>query len=203
MNHLDLYPPGEVVLPYDFYRGKLQEKLSLLPSEHRSPMSASDFAKRLKDLEAYPGVLERWNNLCPTLGDVIARLPEYPFGSAKIVSGNPRLWDYIARSEVRDGVIELKNKQYNALNGLLIPGIRLRKNAKDETLKEDIFSYLGISAEGKELCLPKARDYTYLTLLAFNNSAKVLGSSRMDDEGCLIGVKEPEQDWVSIWLDSI
>ena len=115
-------------LYYRKYPGGVQEALMKLRSEHRYPLSAADFVKRLDEVRANSEVYRTWSNLCPTLGDTIIRLPIYPFGSAKIVSGNPRLWDYIVRSEVRDGVIELQDKQYNALNGLLIPGIRLRKN---------------------------------------------------------------------------
>lgn len=193
MNPLDLHLDNEIY--YKMYsEGKIQEKLFQLRSEHRYPLGASAFIKRLEAVQAYPGVLEKWNNSCPTLGDAIAVYP-LPYGSVRLLVGNPRLWDYLAKSPLRDGVIELRGNSYDDLGGYHIPGTkRIREKEK---FKEEIFSYFTISAEEREVCLLN-RPYPYLTLLAFNNSAKVLGVSRLDESDYLIGVRENYPDWVSL-----
>jgi len=97
-------------------------------------------------------------------------------------------------------VVELNGRSYEALGGYLVPGIVMRQSSEmKENLEAEIFSYLGLDqnvAKGKRICFPKAREYPYLTLLAFNHNAEVLGSSTLDSGNCLIGVKRSEQDWV-------
>ena len=119
MNSLDLHLEGEVMLPYKLYMGKVQENLLQLLSEQRQPMGAWDFTQRLKEVEEYPEVLEPWNNLCPTLGDGIAI---HPYGSVRIIRGNQGLWDYIAGSKLRKGLVELQGNKYDTLGGAHILG---------------------------------------------------------------------------------
>ena len=189
MNSLDLHLEDEVSLPYKLYSGSagnIQEKLQQLRSEHRSPIGALHFINRLKEIETHPKVLEEWNNLCPTLGDAIAR---HPYESARIIRGNIGLWNYIAKHKLREGVIELRGTAYDHAGGLHVPGFRVIKKSVNE---EEIFFYLGLEKDqsaGQGVSFPKAKDFPYLTLLAFNNSARVLGSSRLDENGCLIGIR--------------
>ena len=194
MNSLDLHLPGEVELPYELYQGKVQEKLQQLQSEFRYPVGAADFVKRLKEAEVCPAVYGKLSNLCPTLADLIARAPPYPFGSTKIIRGEKRLWDFVGKCPVREGVIQISERQYLSLEGFLIPGVTVRNisTTPPQKLEEEIFSYLGLEKDqstGRSICLPKVRDYPYLTLLAFNNSGRVLGASRLDDNGRLMGIK--------------
>lgn len=182
MNSLDLHLDGEVALTYRLYHGKVQETLLRLRSEYLSPIGAAHFSRRLEGVKVYPEVLERWNNLCPTLGDAVA---VHPYGSVRIMRGNLELWGSIAKSRLREGVTELRGNSYDALGGYHIMGM---KRLHQEKFKEEVFSHVNISAEGRELCLP-IRAYPYLTLLAFSNGARVLGTSRLDENGCLIGVR--------------
>lgn len=189
MNSLDLHLEGEAYYPYRLIQGKVQELLLNLRAKHLSPIGTAHFCRRLEEVRDYPDVFKEWSNLCPVLGDVMAKLPEYPFGSAKIIRGNIRLWDYLSKAKVVDGVVELSDKQYRSLEGLLIPGISLRRDTRSERLKEDIFSYLEIPSEDRNFMFPKRREYPYLTLLAFSNSAKILGSCRLDDYATMIAVR--------------
>jgi len=194
-------------LYYKNYPGRVQEGLSKLLCEHRYPLGVSDFLKRLEEVKTSPQVLEKWNNLCPTLGDAIICLPTYPFGSIRIIRGNQKIWNYLAKSTLRDGVVELKERTYEALGGHLIPGVIMRtiKERKPEHFEEEIFSYLGVEDHAKErsFCFPKARPYPYLTLLALSHGGKRVGCSKLDELGCVVGVTEKYPDWVSIWLDSM
>ena len=194
MNSLDLHLPGEVVLPYELYQGKVQEKFQQLQSEFRYPLGAADFVKRLKEAEVCPVVYKRLSDLCPTLGDFIARVPPYPFGSTKIIQGEKRLWDFVGKCPIQDGVVHISERQYLSLEGFLISGVAMRtiSTTPPQKLEEEIFSYLGLEndqSKGRSICLPKVRDYPFLTLLAFSNGGKVLGSSRLDENGSLIGVR--------------
>lgn len=184
MNSLDLHLDDELYFKVNS-EGKIQEQLLQILSEHRSPMGVSAISKRLEEVKLYPSVLEKWNNACPTLADAIAVYP-YPFGSVRLLCGRPRLWYYLSQSELRDGVVELQGNSYDKLGGYHIPGIK-RIREKEE-FKKEVFSYFDVSAEGRGVCFPQ-RPFPYLTLLAFSNSAKILGASRLDDNGCLIGVK--------------
>ena len=186
MNSLDLHVDFEVVLPYKIYPGEVQGNLSTLLLENRHPMGASDFIKRLKRIEVYPEVLERWNNLCPTLADAIV---VHPYGSIRVIRCNARLWNIIANSKLHEGVIELKGNRYDALGGAHILGMQILNYRRKRDDLRNVFSYLDISPKNCSFCLPKVRDYPYLTLLAFNHSAKVLGASRLDENGYLIGVR--------------
>ena len=196
MNSLDLHLDGEVPLPYKLYQGSgnLQEKLRQLLSEYRSPIGALHFINRLKKVEGNSTVYEKLSNLCPTLGDFITRAPTYPFGSAKIIRGEKRLWDLVGKYPVREGVIEISERRYLSLEGFLIPGVTMRKisTRPSQKLEEVIFSYFGLDKEqstGRGFCLPQAREYLHLTLLAFSSGGKMLGSSRLDEHGCLIGIR--------------
>ncbi|MEK6939278.1 MAG: hypothetical protein AABX31_00975 [Nanoarchaeota archaeon] len=196
MNSLDLHWDREIPLPYKLYQDdeNLQEKLRRLLSEYRSPIGALHFINRLKEVEAHSAVYEKWSNLCPTLGYLIARAPPYPFGSIKIIRGEKRLWDFIGTSPLQEGVIQISERQHLSLDGFLIPGVAMRNISArpPQKLEEEIFSYLGLEknqSTGRSVCLPKVRDYPYLTLLAFSSGGKMLGSSRLDDHGCLIGVR--------------
>jgi len=182
MNSLDLHLDREIALTYKLFQGKIQETLLRLRSEYLSPIKTAHFSRRLEEVKSHPEVLEQWNNLCPVLGDAIA---VHPYGSIQIIQGNLELWDSIAKSRLHDGVIELQGNSYDNLDGYHIMGM---KRLNKEKFKEEIFSYLDISAEGRELFFP-LRLYPYLTLLAFNGSAKILGTSRLDDNGCLIGIR--------------
>ena len=192
MNSLDLHLPGEAELPYQLYTGKVQEMLSQLCSDQRRPMSIFDFMKRLEQIKKYPEVSQEWNNLCPTLGDALAW---HPYGSVRFIGGSPTLWDKLSRSTMREGVIELAGNSYDALGGLHVPGWKLLKRAGDEkaadinALEKEIFSYFGVSSEEKRIVFPSPREYPCVTLLAFSNQGKMLGNSRLDDKGCLVGVK--------------
>lgn len=184
MNSLDLHLDDELYFK-TYSEGKIQEKLLQMLSEHRSPMGVSAFSRRLEEVKLHPSVLGKWNNACPTLADTIAVYP-YPYGSVRLLLGNPSLWYYISQRDLRDGVIELRGNSYEKLGGYHIPGIK--RIHKKEEFKKEVFSYFAVSAEGRELCFPQ-KPFPYLTLLAFNNSAKVLGASRLDDNGYLIGVR--------------
>lgn len=184
MNSLDLHLDDELYFKV-YSEGKIQEKLVQILSEHRSPLGVSAFVKRLEEVKNHLPVLEEWNNACPTLADALAVYP-FPYGSVRLLSGNPSLWYYISQSKLRDGVIELRGNSYERLGGYHIPGVK--RIHKKEEFKREVFSYFEVSTEGRELCFPQ-RPFPYLTLLAFNNSAKVLGASRLDDHGRLIAVK--------------
>ena len=192
MNQLDLYLDSEVVLPYKMYIGKVQEKLLQLLSESRRPMDAPGYVKRLKQVSSSPEVLAAWNNSCPTIGDAIATFPN-PYGGIIIVRGTPELWSFMTGSRLTEGAIKLSGTAYDALGGLHVPGIKMmRKGQEQKSLEEEIFSYLGLEKEqftARKICFPKSRDYPYITLLGLSNSARVLGSSLLDEHDCLIGVK--------------
>ena len=183
MNSLDLHLEGEVILPYKRYDGNIQEILRQLRSEHRSPLDVLHFINRLKEVEGDPLVNEKWKNPL-TLGGAMAR---HPYGSAKIMCGNSELWDYLAKSKLRDGMVELHGTAYDNLTGLHVPGFRVIQNSVD---KQEIFSYLGLEDRaGRRILFPKVRDYSYITFLAFSHSAKILGTSRFDENGSLIGIR--------------
>jgi len=184
MNSLDLHLDDELYFKV-YSEGKIQEKLVQMLSEHRSPMGVSAFVKRLEEVKSYPHVLQEWNNACPNLADALAVYP-FPYGSVRLLTGNPGLWYKISQQGLRDGVIELRGNSYERLGGYHIPGIK--RIHKKEEFKKEVFSYFGVSSEGREVCFPQ-RPFPYLTLLAFNNSAKVLGASRLDDQGRLIAVR--------------
>lgn len=186
MNSLDFHFDSEVVLPYKIYPGKIKENLSALLLENRYPMDASDFTKRLKELEAYPEVLERWKNAGPTLADAIA---VHPYGSIRVIRGDPGLWNYVAKSKICGGVIKLPENSYYTLGGAHILGLQMLNYKKKCDTLRNVFSYLNISPEDRTLCSPKTRNYPYLTLLGFNHGAKILGASGLDEIGCLIGVR--------------
>lgn len=197
----------DIELYYKLYSaGSVQEKIRLARVEHRYPIGAADFVNRLEQVTAYPLQYENWNNACPTLGDAIIRLPTYPLGSVRIIRGNSALWNFASNRNLRDGVIQLQGSEYERFDSLLIPGIMMRRYPeKKQKLEKEIFSYLGLGrdqAAGKRVCFPKAREYPYLTLLAFSSSAKILGSSLLNENTNLIGIKEDYPDWVSIWLES-
>jgi len=185
MDSLDLHLESEVVLPYKLYLGRVQENLLQLLSEQRQPMGAWDFTQRLKEVEEDHEVLEPWNNICPILGDAIAI---HPYGSVRIIRGNQRLWDYIARSRLREGVVELLGKKYDTLGGAHILGSQMLRYNRDEDDLRNVFSYLRISPD-REIHFPAVRNYPYLTLLAFSNSGRILGTSSLDENACLVGIK--------------
>ncbi|MDP3698234.1 MAG: hypothetical protein Q8R47_01465 [Nanoarchaeota archaeon] len=183
MDSLDLHLEGEVILPYKRYDGNIQEILRQLRSEHRSPLSVFHFINRLKEVEVDAMVSEKWKNPL-TLGGAMAR---HPYESAKIMCGNPELWDYLAKSKLRDGVVELCGTAYDNLAGLHVPGFRVIQNSVHE---QGIFSYLGLEEPTeRRILFPKVKDYPYITLLAFSHSAKILGTSRLDENGSLIGIR--------------
>ncbi|GEM_PF-4902266 len=182
MNSLDLHLNGEVVLPYNLYQGKVQELLLKLRSAHLSPLGAAHFSRRLEEVTESPEVFQEWSNLCPVLGDGIAI---HPYGSVRIFRGNEKLWNDLAVSTLREGVVELAGNSYSALEGHYIIGM---KRLNKEKFKQEIFSYFDLSAEGRDFFFP-IKDFPYLTLLAFNNGTKILGASRLDDQANLIGIR--------------
>ncbi|HLD40436.1 MAG TPA: hypothetical protein VJB13_04830 [Candidatus Nanoarchaeia archaeon] len=186
MNSLDLHLPKELELPYQLYTGNIQEMLLQLRSGQRRPMYMFDFMKRLGQITSYPDLSQQWKNLCPTLGDAIAW---HPYGSVRFIGGGPGLWDSLLKSRLQDGVVELVGNSYESLEGLHIPAFRLLKPDNRNALEKEIFAYFGVSSEGRHIAFPKPKGYPCLTLLAFSNEGKLLGHSRLDDKGSLVGVK--------------
>jgi len=204
MNSEALHLQGEITFRYHLYKGKAMEELPQILNKNQLPLLTSEFMSRLAKVKTHSDkCFQNWCNICPVTGDAIAR---HRYGSARFIRGTPALWDFMIKSRVDAGVIRLEERQYERLDGLYLPEIKIRKyngrNISSEVVfSNQIFNFLAneenvlkdfLACHDQDLygiSLPKVRDYTYLTLLGLSNGGKTIsGVDLLEGGEMMVGV---------------